>query len=831
MLHPLHLRFIRCLALVPAFLLALSCDDGTSPELPGPPAVLVLVSGDEQADTVGQELPGALVVRVEDADGDPVPGQLVNFVVTAGGGSVFAGSALTNADGEARERWTLGTSTADSQRVEVRAVDPETGDKLVFATFAAVALPDAPHALSAVGVTELFGVAGEPLGQPIAVRVADRFDNPIPGASVVWTTDAEGGQLEPSPATTDSSGIADVTWTLGSDAGSQSASASIGALEVVFDAQAAPGPVANVAIDADTVRFGALQSTRQLSATASDQFGNVVPSASLVWSATGGSAATVDQNGLVRSLANGATSIVVQSGTVADTALALVAQVVHSVALAPAGDTVLIGDSARFTPADADSNGFAIPGAPSGTWSSSDTSIAVVDASGRVTAVGRGVATIRFDAGPAAADATLRVMRLDTIAPTLVVHHPAQYTVAQPELRIAATCTDDDPDGCVSIRVIIMVNSQVRLSFTHAGGVLDTVVSLAHLEGMAATVIVYGHDPVRSTSVSRQVYVVSSDALHEEEVVSGIILDASADRLLVWDSTTAGGGALRIDDRSTGAADTIQLGAGSRPLYAYLTSRGAVWVTPGGFGGTVIESRDGTLVDRGPITPGYTLRVDGDYAIWQADQTLRRLDIVAGTVVVVSPISGNNSNDVAPNGDVVFWKTGDYNIFRYRAGTETPITADSVMWSTYPVTDGASIVYRRHDPCCQNQQYQLILWTDSGEVALTTRTPRQHSQDTHYRIENGWVAFVRFPGDNIHELWSRSPSGTEQIVAAAGGASIEIEALAGDGTIVFARSGRRYLWSPAAGGAARDVGARIGEVRLIGDVPHVFVGGSLFRIE
>ena len=67
------------------------------------------VSGDAQSGTVREELASPLVVKVVDENGRPLQGQAVNFRVTAGGGSVFASASVTNADGIAQERWTLGT--------------------------------------------------------------------------------------------------------------------------------------------------------------------------------------------------------------------------------------------------------------------------------------------------------------------------------------------------------------------------------------------------------------------------------------------------------------------------------------------------------------------------------------------------------------------------------------------------------------------------------------------------------------------------------------------------------------------------------------------------
>jgi len=108
---------------------------------PGP-LTMSVVSGDGQHGVPGGELPEPLVARVENERGRPVSGQIVNFRVVSGGGSVFAGAAITNREGLVQERWTLGFS--DSQRVEARAVDPDSGTALTFAVFTATFLDTLP---------------------------------------------------------------------------------------------------------------------------------------------------------------------------------------------------------------------------------------------------------------------------------------------------------------------------------------------------------------------------------------------------------------------------------------------------------------------------------------------------------------------------------------------------------------------------------------------------------------------------------------------------------------------------------------------------------------
>lgn len=99
-------------------------------------------------------LPGA------QATAEPAAGILVNFKVVTGGGEVYAGAALTNSLGQAREIWTLGTVAGD-QVLEARAVDPDTGAPVVYATATTRGEPGAP-------VQYFVGFTNVPPGESIA---------------------------------------------------------------------------------------------------------------------------------------------------------------------------------------------------------------------------------------------------------------------------------------------------------------------------------------------------------------------------------------------------------------------------------------------------------------------------------------------------------------------------------------------------------------------------------------------------------------------------------------------------------------------------------------
>ena len=216
-----------------ALIATLSCGSPTD-NAPRMPAAMIVISGDEQEATVGTELPDPLIVRVEDDAGRPVAGQLVNFRVVSGGGSMFAGSGLSNADGLVQDRWTLGTSTSVGQRVEARAVDPQTGAPLVFAVFTAIPRAGAPSVVSKHDGDEQEAAAGAPVPIAPAVLLVDTHGNPVAGMTVTFGTETEGSTITGGTVVTNAQGVAAVgSWTLRPQAGVNELTARVGDLPVV----------------------------------------------------------------------------------------------------------------------------------------------------------------------------------------------------------------------------------------------------------------------------------------------------------------------------------------------------------------------------------------------------------------------------------------------------------------------------------------------------------------------------------------------------------------------------------------------------------------------
>ncbi len=191
------------------------------------------VSGDGQRGVPGSGLLAAFVVKVVDAQENGVSGVTVAWSVTAGGGSLSQTSTPTNSAGEATVALTLG-STATQNTVTASA-EGLTGSPVTFTA-------------SAVQPTSIVSVSGagqsarlaQPLSQPLVVEVRADDGLGVPGVSVSWAVTVGGGTVS-ATSTTDATGRASVTLTLGPSVGPHTATASVGGLTgspVSFDAVA-----------------------------------------------------------------------------------------------------------------------------------------------------------------------------------------------------------------------------------------------------------------------------------------------------------------------------------------------------------------------------------------------------------------------------------------------------------------------------------------------------------------------------------------------------------------------------------------------------------------
>jgi len=135
------------------------------------------------------------------------------------------------------------------------------------------------------------GTVGQTLAQPLVVLVNDANGHAIAGASVSFAAPAGSGSVGSATATTNASGQAQSIWTLGQTAGSQTASATVGALPALsFSATATAGAAASVAKQAgngQTAVSGHAVATPP-AVIVKDAFNNPKPGAAVTFAASAG---------------------------------------------------------------------------------------------------------------------------------------------------------------------------------------------------------------------------------------------------------------------------------------------------------------------------------------------------------------------------------------------------------------------------------------------------------------------------------------------------------------------------------------------------------------
>ncbi len=202
------------------------------------PSEIAAVSGDGQRGTVATMLADPIVVRVSDDQGRPISGASVTWTTTDPGGSLDPASSVTDDQGRASTRWTLGTQAGPTS-VRVQLADVS----LPPVTLSATAEAGAPARIEVASGDAQEAEVGEVLIEPLEARVTDAWENPVRGARLEWTGEEGSGSLSTRGAPTDSGGIATATWRLPTRVGSTEATARVrgaDSIETTFSATALP---------------------------------------------------------------------------------------------------------------------------------------------------------------------------------------------------------------------------------------------------------------------------------------------------------------------------------------------------------------------------------------------------------------------------------------------------------------------------------------------------------------------------------------------------------------------------------------------------------------
>ena len=255
------------------------------------------------------------------------------------------------------------------------------------ATMAVVPPPPTPIATVAVAVNPSAVLIGQ-TAQATAT-LADSGGNPISGRTVIWSSS------DLTVATVDTTTGKVKAIGPGQSMIKASTSGKTNSSRLTVSAPA-PIPVASVSVSPLTASLQ-VGSSVQLSAVTLDSANNVLTGRVIGWGSSNTGIVTVSASGLVTAVAAGSVSVTAssegQTASAAITASAAAPIPVASVSVLPATSSLQVGGTVQLSAVTRDANSNVLTGRVIN-WSSSNTGISTVSASGLVTAVAAGSATI-----------------------------------------------------------------------------------------------------------------------------------------------------------------------------------------------------------------------------------------------------------------------------------------------------------------------------------------------------------------------------------------------------------------------------------------------------
>ena len=335
----------------------------------------------------------SLSAAVKDANGNAISGATIAWSSNDETVATVSSSGLVTAKANG-----TATITAEATAPNDNVSASGTASVTVLSQLASVEVSPASTTLSSIGATE-----------SLTAMPKDTNGSAISGATIAWSSS------DATVATVSSDGL---VTAIGNGTASITVTASKGSITAEDTASVTVSQrVARVEVSPDSTTLRSIDDTVQLSATAMDANGNAISGATIAWSSSDATEATVSSDGLVTAIGEG-TATITATATKDDisaegTASVTVRPQVASVEVSPSSSVLSsIGDTDSLTVVVKDANGHAISGVTIA-WSSSDATVATVSSDGLVTAIGEGTATITATAskygGSASGTATVTV--------------------------------------------------------------------------------------------------------------------------------------------------------------------------------------------------------------------------------------------------------------------------------------------------------------------------------------------------------------------------------------------------------------------------------------
>src|SRR5256712_814695 len=251
-----------------------------------------------------------------------------------------------------------------------------------------------------------------------------------------------------------------------------------------------------------TVSMG---STQQLSATPKDAAGNVLAGRAVAWASSNPALATISASGLVTGVAAGAVTITATSEGQSGTASVTVANVpVATVTVTPTAPNMYVGGTVQLTATLKDASGNLLSGRTV-TWTTSSSAVATVSASGLVTGVAVGAATITATSEGQSGTAAVTVASVPVAS---VAVSPAAANIYLGGTQQLSATPKDAAGNVLAGRAVAWASSNPALATISASGLVTGVAAgavtiTATSEGQSGTAAVtVSTVPVASVVVS-----------------------------------------------------------------------------------------------------------------------------------------------------------------------------------------------------------------------------------------------------------------------------------------------------------------------------------------
>lgn len=395
----------------------------------------------------------------------------------------------------------------------------------------------------------------------------------------------------------------------------------------------------------------------QLTATARDVSGRSFDASAVVWSSSTPDIASVSAIGLVRGLRKGGAVIVATIGAKSANVSIQVIAPVASLTLPTAA--VVIGKTRQLSPSVLDAEGSAVEGRVI-TWTSSNTSLVTVSASGMATGVAAGSATVTATSEGKSGTATVTVVR--PVATVTIA--PADATVFIGDSLTLTVAAKDAAGGTITGLPVLWNSLDPSILAVRSAGVVVPVgpgaaTIEAFVDGARGTARVTVPTPVASITTTPTSLTLLAGEVGRVQVVlrdaAGVVLTG---RTIRWASTDS----LIATGADTGRVSTpLYVGPATRSATLTATSEGrstavgvqvlplpvsTVEVAPNG--GTTVVGRTVQLavVPRDSVGRALT----GRSATWTTNNpavaTVSSVGVVsfvgAGSVQVVATVEGRS---------------------------------------------------------------------------------------------------------------------------------------------------------------------------------------------